>query len=202
VVADLAVVEALKGVLRMGERVSRDLAIRTYAVARQAERSIDFALGSQSQWDSLREYYRDERLGFVRDILCAFRALKADCPSSMAREPFTTIDVGWALSFPLRRFVNRFRSSWRLTRVETGFICGALTALAEVLTRAHQPDAKHLVKLRMDLSACQRIIHKHLVGVPELAQADAVEHFCQADHVVSVRMDAIWGNTPVLAASA
>lgn len=185
----------------MGVRVAKDLALRTYAVARQAERSIDFALGSQSQWDLLREYYRDGRLGFVRDILSAFRALKADCPSSMAREQFATIDVCWALSFPLRRFLNRFRSRWRFTRAETGFICGGFAILAEVLTRADQPDAKHLVELRMNLSTCQRIIHKHLVGVPELAQADAVEHFCQADHVVSVSMHAIWGKAPVLAAS-
>jgi hypothetical protein len=203
-VAGLEVVEPLKGHRKMGVRIPKNLAVKAYAVARQAERSIDFALASQRQWDLLRDYYHDERLHLVQEVFQCLRELGAspscDGAPAIARDKLAGVGVLWALCFPVRLWLNRLRVNWRFSPSELAFLSGTLSTLAQALPAVEKPDAKDLVELRMNLSACQRIIRKHLAGLPELDKADNVEHFCQAVHVPAVSMREIWGEAPVIAA--
>ena len=169
-------------------------ALKFFCLARQAERSIDFALSCQRQWDLLRQYYEAGRLNRLES---AVKSLQALIPG--AARPYATADTAfrisawWILTYPARLIFNRFRVSWRFQEAEAQFIVRTFESAVALLRQRQKPDAQLLVLMRMDLHACEVIIERKLAGVPETHQAQRIEHFCQAPHIKPFLLEELAG---------
>jgi hypothetical protein len=97
------------------------------------------------------------------------------------------------LSYPARIILNRFRVSWRFQESELQFIRQTFQTVVDLLKRRQKPEARSLVETRMDLHACEVLIERKLAGLPEVRQAQRMEHFCQAPHIVPFKLQEIAG---------
>ncbi len=180
--------------------IDKKRALTTLCVARQAERSVDFALGSQSQWALLREYYDDERLQPVLDTLAHLEAATELSSRVISRDTVFPITVWGVLTYPLRWLVNHFRNRWRFRADEVQFMLLTLRTFLAALRSVAMPEAPTLVGMRMDLSCCEWIIGQRLAGVAEIDKAMRVEHFCQSDYLTFVTIQDVCGTSPMVAA--
>jgi hypothetical protein len=175
----------------MAITIRKQEALRFFCLARQAERSIDFALSSERQWDLLRQYYDGGRLGKVESAVESLRALAPAPAASLSREQAFEVSVFRVLTYPVRIILNRFRASWPFQESELQFILQTLQAVIDLLKRRQKPEARNLVQTRMDLHACEVIIERKLAGVPEVRKAGRIEHFCQAPHITPFKLEEI-----------
>jgi hypothetical protein len=175
----------------MGVSIKKEQALRFFCLARQAERSIDFALSSERQWDMLRQYYHGERLGMLECAVESLRGLTPPAAPPISRDQAFRLRLGWVLTYPARRLLNRLRASWRFEEKELQFILQTFRSVIDTLRRSQKPEARTLVQIRMDLYACQVIIERKLVGLPQARQAQRIEHFCQAAHIRPFKLEEI-----------
>ena len=175
----------------MAISISKQEALRFYCLARQAERSIDFALSSERQWDLLRQYYDSARLGMLESAVGSLRALTPAAAGPIPKEQAFRVGAGWVLTYPARIVLNRFRACWRFQETELQFIQQTFQTVIDLLKRRQKPDAPTLVETRMDLHACEVMMARKLVGRPEVRQAERIEHFCQAPHIKPFKLEEI-----------
>jgi hypothetical protein len=177
----------------MAIRVKKQEALRFFCLARQAERSIDFAISSERQWDMLRQYYEGERLGRLESAVEVLRAITPTVGTAPPRDQAFRGTVRWLLAYPARIVLNRFRAAWRCQETELSFILQTFQNVTDLLKRRKKPEAGTLVQTRMDLHACEVIIERKLVGLPEVRQMERIEHFCQAPHIKGIKLEEIAG---------
>jgi hypothetical protein len=158
--------------------------LRIYCLARQAERSVDFALASQGQWDLFRQYYDQARLSRLHGLVRELETSSPNGSTSIKRDQILDTALSWALSYPVRWLLNQFRMRWTFSDGEMTYVTHVFRAFIEVTGSITQPDPKDLVQLRMDLFAAEMIIEKKLTGLSSLEKARNIEHFCQNDHRV------------------
>lgn len=176
----------------MGIQIGKQLALTTYCLARQGERSIDFALSSSAKhWGPLREYYDHDRLKPLHGLLEELQRLHRGHRRPYARDRLGRITPGWVVSYPFRVCINRWRGRWSFSAGEGSFIIDTIARLVSTLACETKPVSDSLIDLRMDLHLCEVIIEHRLVGVAMLKQAANIEHFCQADHIASVSLAGI-----------
>jgi hypothetical protein len=167
--------------------------LKFFCLARQAERSIDFALSSQRQWDLLRQYYDSARLGILESAVDSLRTLLPQAAAPASRDAAYRLRVFWVLTYPVRIILNRFRTTWSFRETELQFILQTFQAVIDILKRREKPESPRLVQARMDLHACEVIIERKLIGLPEIRQAERIEHFCQASHIKPFNLEEIAG---------
>jgi hypothetical protein len=166
----------------MKAKLEKQLILRLYSLARQGERSVDFALSLQRQWNLLREYYSTDRRRTVHDLLIDLESVTK--PSqALPRDRYALITLGWVLSYPVRALLCPWRDSWSFRADEVAFFVRALSSLLQSLSFNEQPPTPTLIDLRMDLHFCQLLIESRLTGVAELQDASRIEHFCQSDYL-------------------
>jgi hypothetical protein len=172
----------------MSARISKELALSMYACCRQAERSLDFALGSSQQWQGLLDYYEDKRrrIQCVADELERLGGIPVTAVRRLQVERHAFLRP---LLRPFRRAANSWRSSWQFPEEELVFLRGTLEKLLNILKQREPPTSPEVIDLRMDLHACETLIEQRLVGVADLEKARRIEHFGQADHLRGVRLD-------------
>jgi len=168
-------------------------ALSFFCLARQAERSIDFALSSERQWDLLRKYYDSARLEMLESAVESLLTVTPAAAAPASRDQAFRVSLYWVLAYPARIILNRFRSSWRFQETDLQFILQTFQSVIDFLRRRQKPEARSLVQTRMDLHACEVIIERKLVGLPEVRQAQRIEHFCQAPHIKPFKLEEIAG---------
>jgi hypothetical protein len=170
--------------------------LRIYCLARQAERSIDFALASPEQWELFRQYYDETRLGMLHGLVRELETSSPNGSTSIKRDQIPGITLSWVLSYPMRWLLNQFRIRWAFSDEEMIYITLVFRAFIKVTGAITQPDPKHLVQLRMDLYVAEKIIEKKLTGLSSLEKAGDIEHFCQNDHRVYFSLEEVCGVGP------
>src|SRR5262249_22216779 len=168
-------------------------ALKLFCLARQAERSIDFALSSERQWDLLRHYYHSERLGMLECAVESLRGLAPAAATPISTDQAFRLRLWWILTYPARKLLNRVRAFWRFKETELKFILQTFQSVIDSLRRRHKPNARTLVQLRMELLTCQLIIERKMVGLPQIREAERIEHFCQAPHIKPFKLEEIAG---------
>src|SRR5690242_3591120 len=96
--------------------------LRIYCLARQAERSIDFALASSEQWELFRQYFDETRLGLFHRLVRELESSTPNGPLSIKRDRIPGITLSWVLSYPMRWLLNQFRISWTLSDEEMMYL--------------------------------------------------------------------------------
>src|SRR5436190_18528163 len=152
----------------MSIRLTRSQALNFYCLARQAERSIDFALHPTCPWDLLRDYYLPERLARLESALEMLRGLTSDAAAPISRDRLRFINVWWVLSYWPRVLINRIRSSWHFEEIEVQFFVQTLQSVANYIRSPEKQSAEQLVETRMDLHHCETIVGWTLAGLPIL----------------------------------
>jgi hypothetical protein len=173
----------------MSIRLDNNLAQRIYCLARQAERSVDFALASARQWELFRQYYDDSRRGRILDLVRVLEPLVANRQGLISRDQIPGITASWVLFYPIRWLLNHFQSKCTFSETELIYIVIVFRAFVQATDTTPQPDPTSLVQLRMDLQVVEEIIQMKLTGITSLRKAKNVEHFSQADHVISFSVD-------------
>ncbi len=171
--------------------LDKALALTIYAVARQAERSLDFGMQSQAMWDGLRDYYNQERMERFGDAVAALRAKMPEQVECVTREQVDFVGGLWIVAYPFRSAMNRFRTTWRFSKIEVQFMLQSLDAFLDMLKHADKPDSHELVQVRMQLCSIQRVIERRLVGLPALRSASNIEHFGQSAYRSFIEFDEI-----------
>jgi hypothetical protein len=171
-------------------RLAKDSAVGLYCWCRQAERSIDFALtGGSAQWSKFTEYYDDRKRAGMASALEELKALGVHLLNPPAHEKVAYLSLWSPFLYLLKRMRNRSRAAWVFSKEELAFIYSVLDKFFRTLDSRAKPDQEFLIQLRMRLYDCQWIIGKHLCGLPELARAAYVEHFCQAPQLTPVTLE-------------
>jgi hypothetical protein len=165
--------------------------LRIYCLARQAERSIDFALHSQEQWELFRQYYDEARLRRLYDLVRELETSTPNGSASISSDQIPGITPSWVLSYPLRWLVNRIRITWMFSATEIRYISHVLRTFIEVTGSVVRPGLKDLVQLRMDLYVAELVIEKKLTGLSSLEKARDIEHFCQNDYRVYFSLEEV-----------
>lgn len=184
----------------MTQFIDKQTALRILCVARQAERSIDFGLHSERQWELLREYYDAARLQPVLEAIAQLQARTQLPDQPISKYRAFRLTAWRILTIPIRWFMNRFRKQWRFSRVETQFLLSVLCLFGKTLKCVAKPDGWALVELRMDLHTCELIISDRLIGIPQVEKAMHVEHFCQNDYLRFVSIEDVCETPPLVAA--
>jgi hypothetical protein len=172
-------------------QIDKALALETYAYARQAERSVDFAIGSVSQWESLRQYYTGPRRDGLVKLVGRLRGLVRSNSVIPTRDRFYKQRWTTLIALPFMAIINQTKSAWRFSEGELVFFAEHLGNLLEILPSGEPPPRAGLIDLRMNLFMCQWIIERHLFGVSELKKANNIEHFCQPMHLRHFLMNEI-----------
>jgi len=172
----------------MGEGLSKELLLAVYGCCRQAERSVDFALGSAKQWQGLRDYYDEAKRSAVRRVVRDLREKGAPSAAKLTRERLERAEIVSLVPWLVRWLGNRGRTTWRFSGEQVAFLHGTLERFQETLECGAPPGAAELIELRMDLHACETLIEQRLVGVADLETARGIEHFCQAPHLRTVSL--------------
>jgi hypothetical protein len=126
----------------------------------------------------------------------AVEALQRLIPAAVtpiSRDRAFRVSIWEIVSYPARLILDRFRSAWRFQPAELQFVLQTLQTVIGLLKRREKPEAPALVQARMDLHACEVIIERKLAGLPELRQAQRIEHFCQAPHIEALKLEEISG---------
>jgi hypothetical protein len=177
----------------MPMRIDHRSVLRIYCLARQAERSIDFALASQEQWELFRQYYDETRLRMLHDLVQELETSIPNGSTPILRDQIPGITFSWVLSYPMRWLLNQIRIKWTLSDDEMTYISLVFRAFIKVTGYATQPDPEDLVRLRMDLSVAEEIIEKKLTGLSSLRKAKDIEHLCRNDHLASFSLEEVCG---------
>src|SRR5262249_10880084 len=151
----------------------------------------DFTLVSPYEWGPFRYYYHGRRMQALRDVARRLQDLSPMEQAALPRDRIPGITPSWVLSCPICWLLNRFRSGWRFSEAEITFIISAFRAVIRLAESAVQPDPKDIVQLRMDLYVVEEIVEKKLTGVRSMSKARCIEHFYQADHLVSFSLEEI-----------
>ena len=175
----------------MAAKISKSEALTWFCLARQAERSIDFALSSERQWDLLRRYYDSARLGILDAAVESLKRTTAATSVALSRERAFRVSIFWVLAYPIRLILNRWRVSWPFQDAELRFLQVTFQTAIDFLNRNRKPETASLVQTRMDLYACEVLLKRKLVGLPEARQAERIEHFCQAPHIKPFKLKEI-----------
>jgi hypothetical protein len=148
-----------------------------YCLSRQAERSVDRALGSR--WEDFRAYYDSERTGLIESCRAKIVEL-APAPVSagapLDRDAIVS-QLPESLCAIMGFLFGRWRRRWRFKESEMVFFAQALTRLLTVLDEAVRPSQDFLISLRMDLWACTYVITTRCHGMRELVPASRITHF-------------------------
>lgn len=175
----------------MSFKIAKPLVLKIYCLARQAERSFDFTLGSDRQWQRLRQYYGEGRLSELRQVVSTLEGFRLPGNGLISRKEVYSFGVWEIVTSPW----NRFRNAWSFSIREILFMVQTLKTAVRHLEREEKPADPSLVETRRDLYTVEGIIEKKLVGVPALKVAARIEHFCQADHIQSIKMDELIQDT-------
>lgn len=170
--------------------LSRRLVVETYAVCRQAERSVDNVLNNN--WAEFAAYYRGERAAAVKRVAGQLRRLNSDraCDPTLGREELTRSSRRPGLvQFLFGKWLAAGKGEWSIPCTEIGFTAAALQTLAQLVDQDERPEHDTLVELRMNLWAAQWLIEGHCYDLPALGKAARMEHFHQSDHLVTVTLD-------------
>ncbi len=178
----------------MSIKMEKDLILRIYCLARQADRSISFAL--RSSWESFREFYDDDRVNSLKTMVNLLPSIALPSIAQKAVPPITRGIVGdltlfRVLSMPWKALFNRIRTSWRFRPIEVQLIRQVFDALVDHIQSPEKPDLRVLVQLRLDLCACEWLIEHKLFGLPILLKAARIEHFCQPDRLPHVKLEEV-----------
>ena len=178
----------------MRVEIDRGFALKLYCYARQAERSVDFALTGPGQWTLLREYYTPERRQALNALGERLRPIVPSDQPVLPREHFGKADFIWLLLRPITLILNHAKRTWRFAHTEVRFLTATFDSLLETLSKSSPPPASLLIELRMNLLMCEWIIARRLEGVTELQKASEIEHFCQSAYTRHVTMEELGVN--------
>jgi hypothetical protein len=170
-------------------KLPRWLIVETYALCRQAERSVDKVL--DGRWPEFTAYYRGKRLTAVKRVVEHLRssASGGTCDPSPGRDELMRNSGRPGLvRFLFGKWLAAGKKEWSIPCREVGFTATVLQGLARLIEQEESPDPDTLVELRMDLWAAQWLIDGHCCGLPELARAVRMEHFMQSDHLATITL--------------
>jgi hypothetical protein len=167
----------------MAARLTKRIALKLFCIFRQAERSVDHALGCSKVWSQFVAYYDGtkrtqiaELIGFLKDT----RLVRERTPS---RKEFE-IDRLWILLWRAAAGLwNPYRRYWKFDAREITFFFATLEHLLRLLEQAEFPGHEELIDLRMDCYGCHGVIGMKLVGISEIQKAKSIEHFHQSVYV-------------------
>jgi hypothetical protein len=173
----------------MNIQISKNLAIRTFAYAREAERSVDYSFRGEGQWGLFKEYYAPTKQADLRDLVDQLKPLVPSFPPMIERQRFSESVVPWFLTRPFAVLANQKKTTWQFPLDEIVFLHQTFQCLIEMLPLQPAPPRLTLVNLRMDFWTCQYLIRRRLYGVPQIKQATRIEHFCQPEHIQHTELE-------------
>ena len=184
----------------MAVLLDKGTALKAACVARQAERSVAFGLLSDAEWSLMCDYYHVDRLRTVVETIEYLEGLIAIHNQHVSRDSVFRNGLLVAISYPVTRLLNCFRTRWRLSSREIQFMTNVLHTFVTDAQKVDKPEPQHLVELRMNLLTCHEIIGWRLAGVPEFNKAMNVEHFDRADHLPSFTIEEVCGTSALVSA--
>ena len=161
--------------------LDKRMALLLYGCCRQAQRSVDFALGAQ--WDRLQSYYDKAKCASLEYFICKLAVTGWGDNPPPTRHRIIQCSIFSTAFGALRAIAGRIRGNWTLYPAEARFISYAFRAMLIYLRCDEQPRTSQRIELRLDLVAAEMIIENLLFTLPELNAARMVEHFCQSEHV-------------------
>ena len=164
-------------------RLDKRQVIVVCSYCRQAERSVHFAHSNRSLWNAFIEYFDSRKKAGIIAIIDELKNMDLEPGTVPSREHIAPNSWFDPFSFIFRRVTNPFRSSWTFSRSEIAFIRSKLEAFLGILNHSQPCESDVMIDLRMDLFVCSWMIRNRACGLPMLAKADHIEHFCQSDHV-------------------
>lgn len=172
-------------------QLPRRLIVRCYALCREAERSVDRALVSAS-WSDLVAYYHEkiETIEQTREQLASMMPESATAQAPPDQEEVFRNHRPWALfRAVLGKWVAARSEWWAFPCPEVQFLVSKLHSLTDLLRERDRPAQGALIRLRMDLFDCQRVIDRRCQGLPELEKAARIEHFLHPEHCIPVKFE-------------
>jgi len=152
----------------------------TYCVCRQAERSIDYAIRMHDGLAQLRSYYKGERKDFLIEVLQSIDC--GNCAKTTASSP------SFSLFFSLIRICLSPVSTamgWRCySHAEIIWLISSLDEFHGLLQANDSRSIDELIRLRMRLYACQRILERGVIlkgGLSSLGRR--TEYLGQSDYL-------------------
>jgi hypothetical protein len=170
-------------------QISKNLAIRAFAYAREAERSVDYSCRGEGQWGLFQEYYAPTKQAGLREVVNQLKPLIPSAPPVLERQRFSKFVVPWFLLRPFAVLARQQKTTWRFPLDEIVFLHQTFQCLIEMLPLQPAPPSLTLINLRMDFWTCQYLIRRRLYGVPQIEQATRIEHFCQPEHIQHTKLE-------------
>lgn len=162
-------------------RITKDQVVLLFCFFRQAERSVDHALSSPTQWSDFLRYYDPSKRCLLSELLKSLdhEFVVAGHPS---KEPILLNNVFLStIVVILGLIVNRFKSTWKFSAREVAMFSSSLGKLQEILDGSDFPGSASLIDCRVRCWKCQFIMTCKLAGLDEIRKASDIEHFNQAD---------------------
>jgi hypothetical protein len=188
------------GALDMSRRIQlpKELVIRCFALCRQAERSLDHALGAP--WLEFVAYYSPPRLGALEDLVARLedRLPQPASPGVLPSSDELFRGRTWQMLFHLLlgRWVQARKTAFGYREPVVRFILAQVRTLLAYLASKERPDQQELIALRMAMFDCQRLLETPCPWLPELRSASRVEHFLYPEHLVPVTLEELLKECP------
>lgn len=179
----------------MGIRLTKDLVLRLFCYAREAERSVDAALFAK--WSELRGYYDADKIAALSATVACLKALAPDGPDG--GPPFTGEEICQraaigSLRTLCRRLIARTKRDWLFHDPEVVFMRSVLARFLEYLKAPEAPPGDQHITLRTELLHVQFVIEERC-QLPELRRASRVNHFHYPSHRKPVSVEDVLGHS-------
>src|SRR5262249_3564482 len=160
-----------KEVAAMTVQLTGRKVLELFCTAREAERSVDFAL--LAEWPDFLEYYSAEKVARVVGLVERLRDLlpaEMQDVAARSREEICRRVLGPG---PVRllfgRWLARIQKTWGCRAQEIVFGIATLERLLQALKSTDRPSQDALIALRMDMYTCEYVIECRCHGLPGLA---------------------------------
>jgi hypothetical protein len=123
--------------------VGKRLLLTLDCLTKQAERSIHPAM-CPGQWPLLQHYYDETKRALLIHTLEEIDRLVPPGEAVRPCSDFSGLSLGWLVTYPIARFLNRYRTKWLFRTEEIRFIAAALTSFLHALSSAAEPPNREL----------------------------------------------------------
>jgi hypothetical protein len=178
-------------------KLPKELVIRCFALCRQAECSLHYAL--HAPWPELVAYYAPPRLGALEDLVARLQdKLPQPTPSGppSSEEVFRGERRPGLFRLLLGRWLEARKTVFGYREPALRFILAQLRALVTHLASKERPDQQEIIALRMATLYCQYLLEWRCPWMPELKKADRIEHFLFPEHLVPVTLEELLKECP------
>jgi hypothetical protein len=104
------------------------------------------------------------------------------------RQALAQSDFVGMVSGAVGLLLNPLKKSWSFSAREISFFFVTLEHILKILHTAGPLQKEKLIDFRMDCFDCHSIIAHKLIGVPEIRQAQSIEHWLQSEKINHVTL--------------